>query len=140
MTTENTDDLLLALVMEETITDQETMRARLRERGVSLTQPTLSRRLARLSIRKVHGRYAHYEPLRNTNPLYFEVELSPPNLLVIRTAPGFAQALGLKIDQLKLEGVAGSLAGDDTVFVAVGRPQILEETRARLESFLGKPA
>jgi transcriptional regulator of arginine metabolism len=136
MISEKTDEVLLALVMEETIPDQETIRARLQEHGISLTQPTLSRRLARLSIRKVRGRYAHFEPLRNTNPLPFEVELSPPNLLVIRTAPGFAQALGLKIDQLKLEGVAGSLAGDDTVFVAVRRPDLLEETRARLESSL----
>ncbi|MHB1543250.1 MAG: arginine repressor [Gammaproteobacteria bacterium] len=130
------DEIILQLVMEETISDQGVLLAKLRERGLTLTQPTLSRRLQRLSIRKVQGRYAHFEPLRNTNRLTFTIDLSPPNLIVIRTSPGFAQALGLKIDQFKLEDVAGTLAGDDTVFVAIRRPQALEELRGRIEVLL----
>ncbi len=132
------DDVILQLVMEETISDQGVLLAKLRERGLTLTQPTLSRRLSRLSIRKIQGRYAHFEPIRTANPLTFVIELSEPNLIVIRTSPGFAQALGLKIDQFKLEEVAGTLAGDDTVFVAIRRPEALEGLRVRIGMLLGQ--
>lgn len=132
----NADEIILQLVMEEVITDQAVLRARLEERGVTLTQPTLSRRLQKLAIRKVQGRYAHFEPLRESHRLTFTLDRSPPNLIVIRTAPGFAQALGLRIDELKLEAVAGTLAGDDTVFVALRSAHVLEELCARLEVLL----
>lgn len=136
MKSNDVDEIILHLVMEETITDQGLLLAKLSERGVNLTQPTLSRRLARLSIRKVQGRYAHFEPLRNANRLTFTLEHAPPNLIVIRTAPGFAQALGFKIDQFGLDEVAGTLAGDDTVFVAVRHPDSLEALIGRLQILL----
>jgi arginine repressor len=50
---------------------------------------------------------------------------------VLRTAPGFAQALGLSIDADPVPGQMGTLAGDDTVFVAV-LPERLAEVKAHL--------
>jgi len=55
----------------------------------------------------------------------------PPNLLVLRTAPGFAQALGLSLDEDPVPGQMGTLAGDDTVFVAV-LPDHMAEVKAHL--------
>jgi transcriptional regulator of arginine metabolism len=56
---------------------------------------------------------------------------APPNLLVLRTAPGFAQALGLSVDADAIPGQMGTLAGDDTVFVAV-LPERLADVKAHL--------
>jgi transcriptional regulator of arginine metabolism len=41
------------------------------------------------------------------------------NLLVIRTPPGSAHLVGLALDQARLEEVAGTISGDDTLFVAL---------------------
>jgi transcriptional regulator of arginine metabolism len=41
------------------------------------------------------------------------------NLLVVKTPPGSAHLVGLALDQAKLDEVAGTICGDDTLFVAV---------------------
>lgn len=44
---------------------------------------------------------------------------APPNLVVLRTRPGFANAVAAVLDHQPLPGQAGTIAGDDTVFVAL---------------------
>jgi transcriptional regulator of arginine metabolism len=74
--------------------------------------------MRKLGIQKVAGRYQRVEQAAAQAP-GFTLTPVPPNLLVIRTRPGYAQPLAVKLDQQKLEGVGGTLAGDDTVFIAV---------------------
>jgi transcriptional regulator of arginine metabolism len=124
------DALILHLLEAAPITDQGELLARLAEAGHELTQSTLSRRLKRLGVVKVQGRYRHAEPSALLLPEASLVEV-PPNLLVLRTAPGFAQALGLTVDADPVPGQMGTLAGDDTVFVAV-LPERLAEVKAHL--------
>ena len=102
--------------------------------GHDLTQSTLSRRLKRLGVQKVQGRYRRVEAPVAALP---EVTLAvaPPNLLVLRTAPGFAQALALSLDAHPVAGLLGTLAGDDTVFVAV-LPERLADVEAHLRRVL----
>ena len=45
------------------------------------------------------------------------------NLVVIRTLPGMANAAASALDSIHLSGVVGSIAGDDTVFVATPSPE-----------------
>ena len=54
-------------------------------------------------------------------------------IVVIKTLPGMAQAAASALDSMHLSGVVGTIAGDDTVFVASGS---LEEAQA-LRSTLG---
>jgi arginine repressor len=54
---------------------------------------------------------------------------------VVVTEPAWAMALAQEIDQAELEGVHGTVAGDDTVFVATAGPEATE----RLTSWLGAP-
>ena len=124
------DALILHLLDDSPIADQGDLLARLGAAGHELTQSTLSRRLKRLGVQKVQGRYRRVEAITQALP---EVTLAevPPNLLVLRTAPGFAQALGLSLDADPVPGQMGTLAGDDTVFVAV-LPERLAEVRAHL--------
>lgn len=128
------DELILQLLEAHPITDQTDLLARLSAEGHELTQSTLSRRLKRLGVQKVQGRYRRVEPGAPAMP---EVHLAvvPPNLLVVRTAPGFAQALGLALDRDPVPGQMGTLAGDDTVFVAV-LPERMEDVRAHLARVL----
>ena len=128
------DELILRLLEAHPITDLTDLLARLAAEGHELTQSTLSRRLKRLGVQKVQGRYRRVEAGAQAMP---EVQLAavPPNLLVLRTAPGFAQALGLALDREPAPGQMGTLAGDDTVFVAV-LPERLEDVKAHLQRVL----
>ena len=49
------------------------------------------------------------------------------NLVVLHTLPGTAQGVAFAIDSMKWIGVMGTVAGDDTIFVAIERPEIAEE-------------
>ncbi|HJW43934.1 MAG TPA: hypothetical protein VJ463_05735 [Geothrix sp.] len=124
------DTLILQLLDRAPIADQGDLLARLAAQGHELTQSTLSRRLKRLGIQKVQGHYRRVEPPVQSLP---EVSLRevPPNLLVLHTAPGFAQALGLTLDADPVPGQMGTLAGDDTVFVAV-LPDRMSDVKAHL--------
>ncbi len=124
------DELILRLLEAHLISDQTDLLARLSAEGHELTQSTLSRRLKRLGVQKVQGRYRRVEAGPQAMP-EAEIAAVPPNLLVVRTAPGFAQALGLALDRDPVPGQMGTLAGDDTVFVAV-LPERLAEVQAHL--------
>lgn len=124
------DALILELLDGSPITDQGDLLLRLAAKGHELTQSTLSRRLKRLGVQKVHGIYRRAEAGAQILPGVSITE-APPNLLVLRTAPGFAQALGLTLDADPVPGQMGTLAGDDTVFVAV-----LPERRADVKAHL----
>ncbi|HEX9008930.1 MAG TPA: hypothetical protein VF804_01080 [Holophagaceae bacterium] len=124
------DELILRLLEDHAIADQSDLLARLSAEGHELTQSTLSRRLKRLGVQKVQGRYRRVEGGAQLLPEVGITEV-PPNLLVLRTAPGFAQALGLSLDAEPVAGQMGTLAGDDTVFVAV-LPERLEEVKTHL--------
>lgn len=128
------DTLILELLDDVSIADQGELLVRLASQGQDLTQSTLSRRLKRLGVQKVHGRYRRVESLTQSLPEVTLVDV-PPNLLVLRTAPGFAQALGLSLDADPPPGQMGTLAGDDTVFVAV-LPERLAEVKAHLARVL----
>lgn len=124
------DSLILQLLESHPISDQTDLLERLSAEGHELTQSTLSRRLKRLGVQKVQGRYRRVEGTAQILPDVTIAEV-PPNLLVLRTAPGFAQALGLSVDADPIPGQMGTLAGDDTVFVAV-LPERLAEVKAHL--------
>ncbi|WP_257313565.1 hypothetical protein [Geothrix fuzhouensis] len=124
------DQLILQLLEAHPIADQTDLLERLSAEGHDLTQSTLSRRLKRLGVMKVQGRYRRVEAAAQVLPEVTIREV-PPNLLVLNTAPGYAQALGLSVDADPVPGQMGTLAGDDTVFVAV-LPERLADVKAHL--------
>ncbi len=129
------DETILKLVEGREITDQSVFLDLLTHAGLSVTQPTLSRHLNKLGIQKVAGRYQRVEQPPTELPSFALTQV-PPNLLVIRTRPGFAQPLAVKLDQQKIDGVVGTLAGDDTVFIAVATPARFGAVTAAVESLL----
>lgn len=130
------DEAIRHLLEKHVVADQDALRAMLAKLGHDLTQPTLSRHLKKLSVQKVEGRYQRVEAPHATLPP-FRITEAPPNLMVLRTEPGFANALAIKLDHLEIPGLAGTLAGDDTIFIAVQGQRYLASVKAAVQEALG---
>jgi transcriptional regulator of arginine metabolism len=113
--------------------------------GFRATQATLSRDLARLGARRVSRTDgAFYElpedpaagPLAPLRGLVTGVAANG-SLAVIRTQPGSASAVAHAIDQAGLQNVLGTIAGDDTIFVAPAGAVTPRKLAVRLAELLG---
>jgi transcriptional regulator of arginine metabolism len=126
------DEIRLVLRSEKVAT-QEDLRRLLAKRGFEVTQATLSRDLARVGARRVAlltGGTAYELPelrvspepdkLREMSELILSID-DNGMLVVLHTSPGTASAVALAIDQARLPEVLGTLAGDDTIFLAPSR-------------------
>ncbi|HEX5340674.1 MAG TPA: arginine repressor [Gammaproteobacteria bacterium] len=129
------DATILKLIEAQEIVDQSRFMALLKQAGQRVTQPTLSRHLAKLGVQKVAGRYQRVELTATELPAY-TVSAVQPNLIIIKTRPGYAQALAVRLDQRQISGVAGTLAGDDTIFIAVSSPKALQTAVGIVEEIL----
>ena len=121
---------ILDVVEREAVRSQEQLRHRLSSRGFDVTQATLSRDIKELGLLKRSSDGA-YQPggADGTPPptaigalgralAEFLVNIEPvQQLVVLKTGPGQAQLLGLAIDRARLDEVAGTLAGDDTILI-----------------------
>lgn len=132
------DQAILRLVSQQTIPDQATLLALLAADGHQLTQGTLSRRLARLSIHKRGGRYQKVASPALPAPPYTVVQ-SSPNLLVLQTQQGMGQALALRVDRNTVQGVVGTVAGEDVLFIAIHGDSSTQEVQDRVVQVLGPP-
>jgi transcriptional regulator of arginine metabolism len=128
---------ILSLVSRERLGSQDAIRERLGALGLPATQSTISRDVEELGLARVHdqGGTRYVLPGEGvaaapTNLLRhalqeFALSFTPGagQLLLIRTPPGAASALGEAIDRSALVDVAGTIAGDNTVLVvpSVGR-------------------
>lgn len=137
---------ILKLVAERPIRTQADLRGPLVKRGILVDPATLSRDIRQLGLVKIpdgEGGY-RYGPVDGVTPpagetseqtirrLARSAEVSR-NLLVVRTDPGSASALGLAIDQAEWPEVAGSVAGDDTVLVVVRERHSAKRLARRIE-------
>ncbi|MDY7230588.1 arginine repressor [Hyalangium rubrum] len=130
------DEAILRLLEANEIADQAVLQRLLESEGHAPSQSTLSRHLKRLAIQKVGGRYQRVETVAPGSSRATVIE-APPNLLVLKTAPGYAQVIGVMVDRAPdIPGVAGTVAGDDTVLIAVRAPELLVEVREQVERLL----
>jgi transcriptional regulator of arginine metabolism len=121
------------LLRAEPISSQEEVTERLSAAGFTVTQATVSRDLDQLGAVKVKrggtirytlpqeigdGDWAAARLGRIMAEWVQSVETAGP-LLVLRTPPGSAHIVGLALDQAKLPEIAGTLSGDDTLFLAL---------------------
>ena len=138
----NLDETILRLISEQEISDQAVLQELLEAQGEAPSQSTLSRRLKKLGVQKVAGRYQRVEAapvVAPPVPSTVSIIEAPPNLLVLKTAPGYAPVLALALDRSpEVLGLAGTVAGDDTIFVAVTEPSRLREVRAAVERLMAR--
>lgn len=131
------DQAILHLLERHAVADQDLLLRLLARQGHALTQSTLSRHLKKLQVVKVDGVYRRAERPAPALPRFTLAE-APPNLLVLRTEPGFASALALKLDASGLPGFVGTIAGDDTVFIAVDGPGHLKPVHEAVRRLLAE--
>ena len=89
----------------------------LAEAGHPVDQGAVSRELRLLGARKIDGIYRLPSNL-SAVPVHRMAETAGGCLAVLHTDPAFANVLAQAIDDAELSGVLGTIAGDDTVFVA----------------------
>ena len=133
--------LIRNLVETRNIETQEDLANALKESGIRVTQATVSRDIKELMLVKVsdmRGNY-HYSIPKERNHMMSSEQLerlvrnsvisvqSGGNLVVLHTLPGTAQGVAFAIDSMKWIGVMGTVAGDDTIFVAIERPEMAGE-------------
>jgi transcriptional regulator of arginine metabolism len=109
---------LLRLIRAKPIETQEDLRAHLERAGIPATQSSVSRDLDELGIVKQHGRYTLPRANGSARGL-LSLDLSGANLIVARTEPGLASAVAVELDAAGITEIVGTLAGEDTVFIAV---------------------
>ena len=110
---------LLSLINAKPFATQAELRDSLEAAGVPTTQSSLSRDLEELGIVKHHG---HYAVPRVSGPAthgLLSLDTAGENLVVARTEAGRASAVAVDIDGAAIEEIVGTLAGEDTIFVAV---------------------
>jgi transcriptional regulator of arginine metabolism len=123
---------ILRLVEQQHLSTQSELAEALRSEGIDAVQTTVSRDVTRLGLVKVRngdGRLIYALPgaadLRRLEQLASALRnwagamIPTGELLVIHTPRGFAAALADAIDEATLPDVAGTVAGDNTIFVAV---------------------
>lgn len=111
---------LLDLILSERIGNQAVLAARLSDAGFRVTQASISRDLVKLGIAKKNGIYvreASPKPITEFGTVAFDT--AGECLIVGRCGSGLASAITVRIDAAKFEEVVGTIAGDDTIFVAV---------------------
>jgi len=120
--------VLLRLVRQKALSRQEEIVEQMSRAGFEVTQASISRDIHELGLVKVDGRYVSRANLAANAPpnvpaavvgMVDAVEPIGSNLVVVRTTIGTASTVAVAIDDQQLGGVAGTIAGDDTIFVAV---------------------
>ena len=133
----NLDSAILRHLSQRDIAEQGDLLGLLRAEGFDLTVSTLSRHLKKLQVRKESGRYQVRGPQRHATP-QFTLRKVPPCLLILRTDPGFAQALAFALDAGSLPSLAGTIAGDDTIFAAPIDAALLDRLEGEILQRLGR--
>ena len=129
---------------------QAEMVRRLRSAGIRVTQSTLSRDLKNLGLLKGPSGYreagdatavttgGRTEEMERMMRSYLTGVAVAGNLVVLRTSPGLAHGLGVALDRADVPEAVGTVAGDDTLFVATPDPTRARGLERRLRGLIGR--
>ena len=124
---------ILEIIAEKDIETQNQLMQELAARGVKSTQATLSRDIKDMRLVKELGPSGNYRYVVAAKAEATDLDMRlkkilreslvsydvAQNLLVIRTLPGLASAACSAFDSMEIENLVGTLAGDDTAFLAM---------------------
>lgn len=138
--------LISSLLSERPVKNQWELLTRLAEAGSPVTQATVSRDLAAMGAVRGPEGYSLPGPVIGADeaPPALAADLvghalqvrEAGTLLVLRTAPGHANIVAVALDRARLRGVIGTLAGDDTVFVATPSRAAVDALRRLIEAII----
>ncbi len=133
---------IMRILREGQVRRQEDLVRLLKRAGHAVTQSSISRDLRDLGVLKAGGRYVlPPAEVSRTNGDFgtlaqFVRQLRPAGatLTVVRTTIGAAQSVAVAIDRAEWPEVAGTLSGDDTIFIATANARAQEKLIERLRS------
>ena len=111
---------ILKLINSGQISRQEELTLLLENKGFTVNQSSVSRDLDELGIIKINGVYAL--PHKHKSAATFgllSLSAAGENLIVAKCEAGLASAVAVKIDAANITEIVGTIAGDDTIFIAV---------------------
>ncbi len=122
---------ILDIISNNSVDTQEELLNLLKKEGFSVTQATVSRDIKELRLLKTlssDGKYHYTSASKNAFDIksnfqsLFKNSVTSvdfaENLIVIKTLSGMAQAICTSLDNMEFENVLGTIAGDDTIFMA----------------------
>ena len=120
-------DIILEIIGEKPVTTQEMLIQYLAEKRIKTTHATLSRDIQQLSLvkqRDENGIYRYTLPAAAVaeKSIFSESVVSVDyamNTIVLKCRAGMAQGTCAAIDSVNHEGIVGTIAGDDTIFILV---------------------
>lgn len=141
--------IILDIINETPIETQEELLNKLRENGFNVTQATVSRDIKELRLLKSlspDGKYRYTSMKKSASDLqgnlqnFFNSSVinvkSAQNMVVIKTTAGMANALCASIDSMDFEGIIGTIAGDDTIFIVCSDSECATKLVIDLKKFL----
>ena len=137
---------IIDLLRNGEVETQEDLRRKLARRGIHVTQATVSRDIEDLELVKTRSGYrlpGTAQPLPSLQPT-LEIVLKEfltdvrqaANLVVLKTRPGNAHSVAVALDAEPWEGVVGTIAGDDTIFVATSSSHQAEVIRKKIRALV----
>lgn len=150
MTKAKRQSLILELLGKYDVSTQEELASRLRDAGCCVTQATVSRDIKELRRQKAISddvstyRYATVAKAKEGLQHRFLSILGNSvlsvegcgNIIVVKTITGTASAAGEAIDSMNFHNVVGSIAGDNTIFIAVNEPANAPDIIAAINNYL----
>ncbi|HYM43517.1 MAG TPA: hypothetical protein VET46_12220 [Steroidobacteraceae bacterium] len=136
---------IMRLLRTGAVRRQQELVRLLKKAGHDATQSSISRDLRDLGVLKASGRYVlppdevtrangDFESLAQ---FVRELRRAGPSITVLRTTIGAAQSVAVAIDKAAWPEVAGTISGDDTIFIATASARAQEELVSRLRSLFG---
>ena len=138
---------ILELVKLEHVATQAELCRKLARRGIRVTQATVSRDIEELGLIKTREGYRLPDappataPPQPTLPIILkefvrEVRMAS-NVVVVKTHPGNAHTVGVALDSARWPEVVGTVAGDDTIFIATPGTAQAARVRKKINGLLG---
>ena len=128
---------ILNLIRAKPIGTQEALRAQLERAGVQSTQSSVSRDLEELGVIKQRGRYALPQANGDSARGLLSLDAAGEILIVAKCLPGRASAVAVEIDDAAFAEIVGTLAGEDTIFIAVADQKNQRATMKKIWELFG---
>ncbi len=136
----NRQEAILRVISQYEVETQQELAQRLKEEGFEVTQATVSRDIRDMKLSKMPTGEGHQKYVRFHNDEkhlsgkyvnvlkegFVSIDMAQ-NILVVKTVSGMAMAVAAAIDAMKYPEIVGTIAGDDTIMMAV---RTVEDTKA----------
>lgn len=132
-------ETMAKVIRADRVCNQMELKSKMLQFGYDTTQSSVSRDLKKLGVVKVDGSYKapNIALGESTKVDRLDASLAGDHMIVLKTGPGFATRAAVLLDGADIAGLLGTVAGDDTIFCAVGSKQDQGKVLKSIFSFFG---